>query len=172
MYMYTHTLTRIYTHSSLYRRSLSLIESLLQLSEQGHYEEVMNILYTPMNKCPEILFLGLIKAKVRRYPYNHGLIGWCMSRCLKLVPLNNMSILYSFIVVKYNLSTCIQVSGGPHEPYQWRTVQQEVINQVLPVFIANHPTYSPVLYDAWHSSVSDYDNDTCTSNILHAIINT
>ena len=48
----------------------------------------------------------------------------------------------------------MQVSSSQHEPHQWRMVQQEVINQVLPMFIANHPTYSPMLYDAWHSSVS------------------
>ena len=33
-------------------------------------------------------------------------------------------------------------------------------NQILPVFIANHPTYTPVLYDAWHSSVSHIHIET------------
>ena len=49
---------------SLCRRSLSLIESLLHLSEQGHYEEVMELLSHPMKHCPEILFLGLIRTQV------------------------------------------------------------------------------------------------------------
>ena len=67
--------THTHTHFSLFsRRSLSLIESLLQLSEQGHYEEVMNVLHTPMSKCPEILFLGVIKAKVRGCPFNHQIV--------------------------------------------------------------------------------------------------
>ena len=48
------------------------------------------------------------------------------------------------------------MSVQQHEPFQWWIIQQEVINQILPAFIANHPTYTPVLYDAWHSSVSHY----------------
>ena len=48
----------------------------------------------------------------------------------------------------------LQMSVQQHEPFQWWIIQQEVIDQILPAFIANHPTYTPVLYDAWHSSVS------------------
>ena len=54
------------------------------------------------------------------------------------------------------ISLHLQMSVQQHEPFQWWIIQQEVINQILPAFIANHPTYTPVLYDAWHSSVS-YD---------------
>lgn len=46
------------------RQSLSLFESLLVLAEQGHYEEVMELLSQPMSHCPEILFLASIRTQV------------------------------------------------------------------------------------------------------------
>lgn len=49
----------------MHRRSLSLIESLLTLADQGHYEEVMELLSAPMKQCPELIFLGVVKAEVR-----------------------------------------------------------------------------------------------------------
>ncbi len=52
----------------MYRRSLSLVESLLHLAEQGHYEEVMEMLKQPMKHCPEILFLSVIRTQVRAVP--------------------------------------------------------------------------------------------------------
>ncbi len=47
-----------------HRRSCSLMDTLLALSEQGHYEEVMTIFTSPIKKCPELIFLTAIKAKV------------------------------------------------------------------------------------------------------------
>ncbi len=55
----------------LCRRSLSLIESLLHLAEQGHYEEVLDMMKQPMKHCPEILFLGVIRTQVQ---YIHNII--------------------------------------------------------------------------------------------------
>lgn len=43
---------------------MSLIESLLHLAEQGHYEEVTELLSQPMKHCPEIVFLGVIRTQV------------------------------------------------------------------------------------------------------------
>ena len=46
------------------RRSLSLLLALLNLAEQGFHQEVMELLAVPLQHCPELLFLGLIMAKV------------------------------------------------------------------------------------------------------------
>ena len=50
---------------ALFRRSLNLIETLLDLAEKGHYAEVMALFKVPMKQCPEVLFLGLLQCKVR-----------------------------------------------------------------------------------------------------------
>lgn len=49
---------------SVYRCSLSLIDTLLNLAEQGHYAEVMSIFKIPIKQCPEVFFLGLLQCKV------------------------------------------------------------------------------------------------------------
>ena len=49
------------------RYSLSLIDSLLYLADQGHYKEVLNIFSVPMQHCPEVLFLAIIRTQVRKY---------------------------------------------------------------------------------------------------------
>ena len=46
------------------RRSLSLIETLLNLAEQGHHSEVIELFRTPVKHCPEVFFLGLLQCKV------------------------------------------------------------------------------------------------------------
>ncbi len=46
------------------RRSCSLVDILLALSEKGHYDEVMSIFASPFKKCPELIFLSAIRAKV------------------------------------------------------------------------------------------------------------
>lgn len=58
---YSHPCMCIHTH---FRRSCSLVDTLLALSEQGHYEEVMSIFASPFKNCPELVFLAAIKAKV------------------------------------------------------------------------------------------------------------
>ncbi|XP_064398380.1 CCR4-NOT transcription complex subunit 1-like [Halichondria panicea] len=80
-------------------RSCSLMDTLLALSEQGHYEEVMSVFTSPIKKCPELIFLTAIKAK-----------------------------------------------------RDWYMAQQEIISQLLPLFITNHPTYSALLQEAWHGA--------------------
>ncbi len=44
----------------------------------------------------------------------------------------------------------------PPPPVQrdWYMAQQEIISQLLPLFITNHPTYSALLQEAWHGAVS------------------
>ncbi len=36
----------------------------------------------------------------------------------------------------------------------WHMAQQEIVSQLLPLFITNHPTYSALLHEAWHGAVS------------------
>ena len=48
----------------MYRRSLNLIETLLNLAEQGHYLEVMSLFRVPIKQCPEVFLLGLLQCKV------------------------------------------------------------------------------------------------------------
>lgn len=50
--------------NGFFRYSLSLIESLLYLADQGHYKEVLNIFNVPMQHCPEVLFLAIIRTQV------------------------------------------------------------------------------------------------------------
>ena len=73
--MYSFLLLYFLSHSFLFlppflflllpRRSLSLIQALLNITEQGYYSDVMNIFYVPMRQCPELLFLGIISSTVR-----------------------------------------------------------------------------------------------------------
>lgn len=48
----------------IFRRSLSLIETLLNLAEQGHHCEVIELFRVPVKQCPEVFFLGLLQCKV------------------------------------------------------------------------------------------------------------
>lgn len=65
----------------LHRRSLSLIESLLHLAEQGHYEEVMDLLSQPIAVCPEIIFLGVIRTQVHDSSGAHFMYYLTLLRC-------------------------------------------------------------------------------------------
>ena len=65
LYMCTSTVIAIFWRTLLFRRSLNLIETLLDLAEKGHYAEVMALFKVPMKQCPEVLFLGLLQCKVR-----------------------------------------------------------------------------------------------------------
>ena len=50
-----------------YRKSLSLVETLLHLSDAGHYKPVLELFQMPVAKCPDVLVLALLQTTV----------GWC-----------------------------------------------------------------------------------------------
>lgn len=41
-----------------------------------------------------------------------------------------------------------------HTQRDWHMAQQEIITQLLPVFITSHPAYTQLLHEAWHGAVS------------------
>ena len=45
--------------------SLDLVETLLNIAETGNFDEVLQLFSAPLKQCPEILFFGLLQAKVR-----------------------------------------------------------------------------------------------------------
>ena len=47
-----------------HRMSLDLVETLLNIAETGNFDEVLQLFGAPLNQCPEILFFGLLQAKV------------------------------------------------------------------------------------------------------------
>ena len=49
----------------IFRRSLNLIDTLLNLAEQGHYNEVKALFGVPVKQCTDVLFIGLLQCKVR-----------------------------------------------------------------------------------------------------------
>ena len=48
----------------VHRMSLDLIETLLNLAECGHFEEVQQLFAFPMKHCPNILMFGILQSKV------------------------------------------------------------------------------------------------------------
>ena len=48
------------------RTSLDLIETLLNLSEAGHFDEVHQLFNFPLKHCPDILLFGVLQSKVGR----------------------------------------------------------------------------------------------------------
>ena len=83
-----HSFTNHHAHTP-HRRSCSLMDTLLALSEQGHYEEVMSVFTSPIKKCPELIFLTAIKAKVHTtctvYPCSSGILtisSSCIEDCM------------------------------------------------------------------------------------------
>jgi len=46
------------------RMSLDLVETLLNIAETGNFDEVLQLFSGPLKQCPEILFFGLLQAKV------------------------------------------------------------------------------------------------------------
>ena len=46
------------------RRSLNLVETLLRLSDSGHYQPVFEAFKVPMTKCPDVLVLALLQTSV------------------------------------------------------------------------------------------------------------
>jgi len=65
------------------RMSLDLVETLLNIAETGNFDEVFQLFSGPLKQCPEILFFGLLQAKVCEtlcgYGYNLCLLCVCMS---------------------------------------------------------------------------------------------
>lgn len=48
----------------VFRRSLNLVETLLRLSDSGHYQPVFEAFKLPMSKCPDVLVLALLQTSV------------------------------------------------------------------------------------------------------------
>lgn len=46
---------------TIQRKSLDLVECLLQLSQNGHYEPVKTLFMWPMKHCPDLLMLSLLQ---------------------------------------------------------------------------------------------------------------
>ncbi|ESO94093.1 hypothetical protein LOTGIDRAFT_239532 [Lottia gigantea] len=44
-------------------KSLDLVETLLRLSEVGHYQQIHDLMKVPIQKCPDILVLALLQTK-------------------------------------------------------------------------------------------------------------
>ncbi|XP_031558067.1 CCR4-NOT transcription complex subunit 1-like isoform X2 [Actinia tenebrosa] len=78
-------------------KSLTLVETLLRLSEAGHYESVKSIFSFPFKNCPDILFFALLQAKPT-----------------------------------------------------WNTLSKELLLQLVPIFLSNHPNAASVLQYAWN----------------------
>ena len=52
----------------LYRKSLDLIDILLQLADEGFQAHVLDLFKFPVQYCPDLLLLGLLQT-VRQYRY-------------------------------------------------------------------------------------------------------
>ena len=76
-----------------HRMSLDLVETLLNIAETGNFDEVFQLFGAPLKQCPEILFFGLLQAKV-------GYSG-----------------VYNFIVLYYYIIMVLQAKVGYSEVY-------------------------------------------------------
>ncbi|XP_070201958.1 CCR4-NOT transcription complex subunit 1-like isoform X11 [Littorina saxatilis] len=78
-------------------KSLNLVETLLRLSEAGHYQPVLEAFKLPVTKCPDILVLALLQTTPT-----------------------------------------------------WNTLKQELISNLMPIFLGSHPNSAAILHYAWH----------------------
>lgn len=60
------------------RKSLDLVESLLRLSEVGHYEQVKQLFSFPIKHCPDMLVLALLQISTSWHTLRHELISTLM----------------------------------------------------------------------------------------------
>jgi hypothetical protein len=44
-----------------FRKSLDLVETLLRLSAQGHYQQCMDLFKFPLQHCPDMLVLAMLQ---------------------------------------------------------------------------------------------------------------
>jgi len=65
----------------LYRKSLDLIDVLLQLADEGFQALVLELFKFPMQYCPDLLLLGLLQI-VRILFY---MIVACLLNCIEIV---------------------------------------------------------------------------------------
>lgn len=47
-----------------FRRSLDMVETLLRLSEAGHYQQISELFKFPIQNCPDMLVLALLQITV------------------------------------------------------------------------------------------------------------
>lgn len=59
-------------------KSLDLVESLLRLSEVGHYEQVKQLFSFPIKHCPDMLVLALLQISTSWHQLRHELISTLM----------------------------------------------------------------------------------------------
>ena len=59
---------RVLVIHTVCRTSLDLIETLLNLSEAGHFDEVHQLFNFPLKHCPDILLFGVLQSKVGSQP--------------------------------------------------------------------------------------------------------
>ncbi|CAH1270308.1 CNOT1 [Branchiostoma lanceolatum] len=59
-------------------KSLDLIETLLRLSELGHYDQVKGLFNFPIKHCPDMLVLGLLQVNPNWHTLRHELISTLM----------------------------------------------------------------------------------------------
>ncbi|XP_055011149.1 CCR4-NOT transcription complex subunit 1 isoform X2 [Boleophthalmus pectinirostris] len=59
-------------------KSLDLVESLLRLSEVGHYEQVKQLFTFPIKHCPDMLVLALLQISTSWHQLRHELISTLM----------------------------------------------------------------------------------------------
>uniref|UniRef100_A0A673NA98 CCR4-NOT transcription complex subunit 1 n=1 Tax=Sinocyclocheilus rhinocerous TaxID=307959 RepID=A0A673NA98_9TELE len=59
-------------------KSLDLVESLLRLSEVGHYEQVKQLFSFPIKHCPDMLVLALLQISTSWHTLRHELISTLM----------------------------------------------------------------------------------------------
>nr|KAG5712159.1 hypothetical protein BaRGS_014509 [Batillaria attramentaria] len=94
-------------------KSLNLVETLLRLSEAGHYQAVFDAFKFPMTKCPDILVLALLQTTPT-----------------------------------------------------WNTLKQELISNLMSIFLGSHPNSAAILHYAWHHQSH---SSTIRTLIMHSM---
>ncbi len=106
------------------RKSLDLVESLLRISEVGHYEQVKQLFSFPIKHCPDMLVLALLQISTSWHTLRHELISTLMPIFLGNHPNSAIILHYAWhgqvggfnISLKrrkvlFMLSLCINVPG-------------------------------------------------------------
>lgn len=94
-------------------KSLNLVETLLRLSEAGHYQHVFESFKFPMSKCPDVLVLALLQTTPT-----------------------------------------------------WNTLKQELISNLMSIFLGSHPNSAAILHYAWHHQSH---SSTIRTLIMHSM---
>ena len=114
------------------RTSLDLIETLLNLSEAGHFDEVHQLFNFPLKHCPDILLFGVLQSKVGRW--------------------RSLLTALALVLVIFTFSSAPPPPlPHPSQPI-WHTMQHELLSFLVPFFMANHPNSAGVLHFAWQGA--------------------